>query len=129
MNTFIKNKKVKYFTIEQIDVNWKLSEDTLINYNKMNSKLGVGKGHFLKNGKIFINSTHFGEKDQFIQLVYENSKNFSLEVIFSDFYHTYSTYSGVLYDYFGLVVNSFKIKPLSKKEYDNIHYSYLKYSD
>lgn len=123
MDKTIETDKILQYTITNIIVDWDMTGISKDEYNEMNYKLGVGKGWVFRNGKIYINSSEFGKDDEFVQLVFINDRNQTLDEIHDDF-EPFTPDSGVLFHMFGLVVEGYRIQPLSnemvKPIYDNL---------
>jgi hypothetical protein len=111
---------ISHYTITNINVDWDSMGISEEENNEVTYNLGVGYGWVFQNGKIYINSSEFGEDDEFVQSVFCNERNQTLEEIYDDF-DNFSYTSGILFKMFGLFVEGFKIEPLSDEMVQSIH--------
>jgi len=111
---------ISHYTITNINVDWDSMGISEEENNEETSQLGIGSGWVFKNGKIYINSSEFGEDDEFIQLIFVNNMNQTLEELYDDF-DNISYDSGILFKMFRLYVEGFKIEPLNDEMAQSIY--------
>jgi hypothetical protein len=114
------------YTITEIKVDWDSMGISAEENNERTKKLGVGYGWAFQNGKIYINSSEFGEDDEFVQLVFVNNKNQTLEELYGDF-DNFGYTSGLLFTMFGLYVAEFNLEPLSDEMANSIYLNAIKF--
>ena len=127
MNNHTKDlDNILQYTITNIAVDWDSMGISEEENNEMYKKFGVGCGWVFQNGKIYINSSEFGGDDEFIQLVFSNVSNQTLEEIYDDF-DNFSYDSGILFTMFGLFVEGFIIEPLTDEMAKSIYQNTIKF--
>jgi hypothetical protein len=114
------------YTITEIKVDWDSMGISAEENNERTKQLGVGYGWAFQNGKIYINSSEFGEDDEFVQLVFVNNKNQTLEELYRDF-DNFGYTSGLLFTMFGLYVAEFNLEPLSDEMANSIYLNTIKF--
>lgn len=125
MNKTIETDTIHQYTITNISVDWDSMGVSEEENNEETYDLGVGSGYVFKNGKIYINSSQFGEDDEFVQLVFINDTNETLEEI-HNYFENFTYESGVFFRMFGLYVEGFKIEPLNNKMVKSIYENPIK---